>query len=138
MQKITLTLKKFDFVVNALLFGSAASGKMHALSDVDIALQVSREPTLFELGLLVSDLEEAIGKDVDIVFLDRILQEDVVLAYEIYLNHKPLFINDKERYERFLELALGFYLDFKPVVEEQRILFLQRLQSADRAKTQTA
>ena len=64
----------------AWLFGSTATGGGGPLSDIDVALLFSRRISLRELGLVVSDLSEALGRnDVDVVDLfDASLFSDIV------------------------------------------------------------
>ena len=67
------------------IFGSVAKGNADEHSDIDIVVE-QREPDLFLLGCIKTDLEEEFGKQVDIVrfrqnmntFLkNRILREAV-------------------------------------------------------------
>ncbi|OQY57250.1 MAG: hypothetical protein B6245_17255 [Desulfobacteraceae bacterium 4572_88] len=48
------------------MFGSAAKGLSDEKSDIDVVVE-QREPDLFLLGCIKTDLEEEFGKKVDIV-----------------------------------------------------------------------
>jgi len=48
------------------LFGSAARGEMHEDSDIDVVVEL-KEPDLFILADIKTDLEEQLGMRVDIV-----------------------------------------------------------------------
>jgi predicted nucleotidyltransferase/plasmid maintenance system antidote protein VapI len=63
-------LLAFPSVKKAWLFGSLASGRTHALSDVDIAIETDATFSYFDLADLQNDLEKALGCKVDIGFAD--------------------------------------------------------------------
>jgi predicted nucleotidyltransferase len=72
---------------NVRVFGSVARGEAGPNSDVDILVEVKRHHSSFFPGGLVADLEELLGRRVDVVtvkglnkFLrDRVLKEAVAL-----------------------------------------------------------
>ena len=49
------------------LFGSVAVGNADDKSDVDFLVDLEKGRTLFDLGGLLSDLKELLGRDVDVV-----------------------------------------------------------------------
>ena len=49
------------------LFGSVADGSADEQSDVDFLVNLEEGRTLFDLGGLLSDLKELLGRDVDVV-----------------------------------------------------------------------
>lgn len=69
------------------IFGSVAKGISSKKSDIDIVVE-QREPDLFLLGCIKTDLEEKFGKKVDIVrfrkgmnsFLKSRIERDAVYA----------------------------------------------------------
>jgi predicted nucleotidyltransferase len=68
-------------IKNAYYFGSYASGTQTEASDVDLLVEFSSRPiSLFTIGGLMSDLEEALHKDVDVVTLP--LSKDSYLTLE--------------------------------------------------------
>lgn len=63
----TIPLLKTYRVARAGLFGSAARGEMRADSDIDILIDLRKEASLFELIALKQELEETLGRRVDVV-----------------------------------------------------------------------
>jgi predicted nucleotidyltransferase len=49
------------------LFGSVARDEADDRSDIDILVRMERGRSLFDLGALVADLEELLGRSVDVV-----------------------------------------------------------------------
>jgi len=68
---------------NVRVFGSVARGDERARSDIDLLVTMPARATLFDLGGLKMDLEEALRRNVDVVpddsikpsLRDRILTE---------------------------------------------------------------
>lgn len=74
------------------LFGSYARGEATASSDIDLRVDKGRLKGLFALGALYTDLEDGLGKQLDLLttgsleqeFLQRIAMEEVL----IYANRR--------------------------------------------------
>ena len=72
---------------NVRIFGSAARGDAGPDSDVDFLVDLDADRSLLDLGGLLMDLRELLGRDVDVVtepslhwyIRDRILREAVPL-----------------------------------------------------------
>ncbi len=72
---------------NVRLFGSVARGDADGQSDLDLLVDMETGRSLFDLGGLLSDLEDLLGCSVDIVtekglrnrIRDRVLQEAIIL-----------------------------------------------------------
>jgi predicted nucleotidyltransferase len=70
-------------VINIRVFGSAANGELKADSDIDFLVEMEPDRSLFDLGGLLMDLQNLLGRDVDIVtekalhwyIRDRVLSE---------------------------------------------------------------
>lgn len=56
----------------AILFGSLAEGRAHAVSDLDLALDLGREMDAEDKIALVSELAQRTGRPVDLVDLRRV------------------------------------------------------------------
>lgn len=74
-------------VRNVRVFGSAAHGEADGDSDIDFLVELEPDRTLFDLGALLMDLQDLLGRKIDIVTDDsiywllrrRILKEAVSL-----------------------------------------------------------
>ena len=72
---------------NVRVFGSFARGQADADSDVDLLVDLERGRSLFDLGGLLMDLQELLGRQVDVVtanglrdrIRDRVLREAIPL-----------------------------------------------------------
>ncbi len=72
---------------NVRVFGSAARGEADGDSDIDFLVELELGRTLFDLGALLMDLQDLLGRKVDIITDDsiywllrrRILKEAVSL-----------------------------------------------------------
>ena len=73
LESLRQVLAEDPRVAYALLFGSSARGAASPHSDVDVAIGLAAGVRLsaLELGALVSRLEDAAGKPVDLVLLDE-------------------------------------------------------------------
>ena len=82
--KIVRILKKYG-VKKAGIFGSYARGEQKKRSDIDILAQIPKSVNLYDFIGIKQDLEEALGKKVDLVeygyirleLKNRILLEEV-------------------------------------------------------------
>ena len=72
---------------NVRVFGSFARGQADADSDIDLLVDLERGRSLFDLGGLLMDLQELLGRQVDVVtanglrdrIRDRVLKEAIPL-----------------------------------------------------------
>jgi hypothetical protein len=80
IEKIKLILKQKG-VTRAAIFGSYARGEQKRNSDVDLLVELPDKMTLFGMGGLKMDLEENIGKKVDLVeyhLLHPLLKDEIL------------------------------------------------------------
>jgi len=74
-------------VVRAAVFGSSTRGEAGEESDIDILVEFQDEKTLLDLVALQIELEESLGKEVDVLtyqalhplIKEKVLQEQVAL-----------------------------------------------------------
>ena len=82
--KIVPVLKRHH-VVRAAVFGSFVRGETKKTSDIDILIEFKGEKSLLDLAALKMELEEVLGREVDVVeystihplLKERILKEQV-------------------------------------------------------------
>lgn len=87
LEERILSILKRHNIKRASLFGSYTRGETKEDSDIDILVELDDDASLFDFIGLKLEIEDAIGKRVDLVefstikpaFRDRILKEQVVL-----------------------------------------------------------
>ena len=75
------------------LFGSYARGEAREDSDVDLHIKAPKGIGLFGLGGLYADLEEALGKEIDLI--TRIPEE--LEIFKKYVERDEILLYDAER-----------------------------------------
>ena len=86
-EKISPTLMRCG-VVKAALFGSVARGKSGKDSDIDILVEFKGSKSLFDLAGLKIELEELLGREVDVVTynsLNPLIRKRILEEQEIIL-----------------------------------------------------
>ena len=115
---------KYPDIQAVYLFGSAASGRANANSDLDLAI-VPRPNVkqLDKLGILV-DLTRFGLRDIDLVILDT---DDIVLKHEsVRQNHLVYQAEDFDN-GAYYSRVMREYLDFLPYMEVQRQAYKTRI-----------
>jgi predicted nucleotidyltransferase len=105
-----------DRIAFALIFGSTARGQVTPFSDLDIAIGVRAGVSLDagDIGTLVSGLEAAAGRDVDLVILN---EAPPGLAYRVFRDGRLILEADRAARVARQARAIVEYLDFKPFEE---------------------
>ena len=124
-------------VAFSFLFGSYADGTATSLSDVDVAVYFypkRRRPVEFEEEVyyegedeIWADLEEILGKEVDLLVLNR---APAVVA-DSAIRGKPIIIKDPGLYIDFMLVVTSEAIDFREMLKRD---FLERLRHERRAK----
>lgn len=101
-------------ITYALVFGSTARGTTTPHSDLDVAIGLAPGSRLtgLEIGGLVTALEEAAGREVDLVLLD---EAPPALAYRVFRDGKEICVRDRAALVERKTRAILEYLDFKPI-----------------------
>ena len=112
-------------VAFALVFGSYARGTDHSGSDVDVALGFGRgrRPGAYELGAVVSRLEVAAGRNVDLVVLE---DAPPGLAYRVFRDGVAVLVRDRSALVERKARAILEYLDYRPIEEAMSKAVLAR------------
>jgi predicted nucleotidyltransferase len=116
MDALRRVLERDARIPYALLFGSGARGTMHAGSDLDVAIGMQPGTTLTprEIGSLVSDLEQAAGRSIDLVILE---DASPAVAYRVFRDGVILVERDHRALADRKARAILEYLDFRPLEE---------------------
>jgi len=106
-----------------LLFGSEATGRANALSDVDLAVLLDRHATtpILTIRTVASDVEAIVGRPVDLVVLNA---ASPVIAMQVLRGGRLLSCASAECLEEFTVRTLTDYADLKIVRRpiEERLL----------------
>ncbi len=112
---LTAILQSYEDIDFAVLFGSAATGTLLPMSDVDVGIYVTRDLPLEELGVLISRLEKAVGRSVDVVVVNDLPRTSPLLAFESVVKGRLLFARDMNRYVEFKTRCMLAYMDTEPL-----------------------
>ncbi len=112
-------LSRYPEIVAAYLFGSAVTGKLNPMSDVDIAILLQRQ-TQFdrELSLVfdvMSDAQEIFHREGDVKVLNRI--KDLPFLHQVLSSGKLIYERDRETHREFVARTVIAFLDFQPFYE---------------------
>lgn len=118
--------KNYPEIGAVYLFGSAATGKLHRESDIDLAIYPDTLKLREKKLAILTELARLGFCNVDLVFMDS---NDIVLQYEavrqnIVVYQAPGF----ERGSTYSKI-IRQYLDFYPYLTEQRNAYKKRILS---------
>jgi predicted nucleotidyltransferase len=125
LRRLGDVLSAYGGVRLAVVFGSMATGKVHAASDIDIGL-VPVDPNWSldaELGLQV-ELTRVSGRRVDLVRLDR---ASTLVRWEALRGGLALFEGGPFELARARAAAASEYLDFAPALHAAAALFRRKV-----------
>ena len=116
--------RREEAVTVAYLFGSEAKGATGRISDVDIAVLVSKgyDSTLDYHLYLMGKLAEIIRRETDVVILNEV---PPLLRYEVIKCGKILYCRDEDERVTFEERTLDEYLDMGRIEKEYLKYLLQ-------------
>lgn len=116
---ISFLVKNLDpcFMV---LFGSVLTDQMRPDSDVDIAFYGAKELTDYELFMLTQELASLLGRDVDLVNLDKV---STVFQAQIIGKGRLIYDKNKNLRQQFFMLTLKKYAR----LNEERKEILERI-----------
>ena len=80
-------LQRYD-VTRAAIFGSSVRGEMQETSDLDILVEFKGEKSLLDLAGLKIELEELLGRKVDVLTYDSLhplLKDNILSEQEVIL-----------------------------------------------------
>jgi predicted nucleotidyltransferase len=94
------------------LYGSAASGKEHNHSDLDIALLCKKgeEPEFNEQLQIADDLTSALGKEIDLLILNG---ASPIIRMQVLKKGTKMIERDRKETNRFFVQTINEYCDLK-------------------------
>ena len=107
LPQLEAALKGAEF---ALLFGSAASGRLRRDSDVDLAVRYPSPLDATSWLRLTGELSEILRRPVDLLDLHR---AGPIVAMQVLRTGVPLLVNHRQAFEQFLMYTPSLYFDFK-------------------------
>lgn len=117
LEALTQVFRKYPEVRAVYLFGSAAEGRTHPESDIDLAVVPASPAARARRLEILTDLAREGFCNVDLVFLDT---DDIVLKYEaVRLNQVVYQTEDFDPGEMYSRIVRQ-YLDFLPYLRVQR------------------
>lgn len=126
-KKITEFLKSKRNIKFAYIFGSFAKEQNRFGSDLDIAVLFEQEPDLLNIGQLITELEEVVDLNVDLVSLNNLFDKNPKLAYSVIADGILLFCADHKLLSQYKKITFLKYLDFKPVIDLFTLKLYERI-----------
>jgi len=124
LDRLEKVFNRYPDIQAVYLFGSTASGKTHAESDLDLAI-LPKKSSLHKKKLdLLTDLAREGFCNVDLVFLDT---KDVVIKFESVRKNRLLYCAEGFDANDFFSLTLRQYFDFAPYLKVQREAYKRRV-----------
>ena len=115
---------KYDEITAVYLYGSAATGKIHAESDLDLAI-VPRDGRARRKKLeILTELARHGFDRVDLIFLDT---DDIVMRYEAVAPNRLIYQTEDFDRGSYYSLTLRQYFDFEPYLRVQREAMKRRI-----------
>jgi predicted nucleotidyltransferase len=99
----------------ALLFGSSIT-RSETARDVDVAVSFGSPASLMALGALSDELEQAVGKIVDLVDVG---DASTLLLWEIVRSHHVIAVHDEDALRELLVRVPLEYADLKPYLDRE-------------------
>jgi len=124
LARLEKVFQKYPGIQAVYLFGSTASGKTHAESDLDLAILPDESSLRGKKLDILTDLAREGFSDVDLVFLDT---KDVVTKFESVRQNRLLYCAKDFDANAFFSLVLRQYFDFAPYLKTQREAYKQRV-----------
>lgn len=116
---IQQSLSRHPEIIAAYVFGSAVTGKLTPMSDIDVALLLREQPAFDQklsfLAEVGSDLQKLFRREADVKILNDM--QNLPLVHEILSSGKVAFERDRECHRDFVARAVIAYLDFQPTYE---------------------
>ena len=124
LDRLQSAFMKYSAIKAVYLFGSAASGKMHHESDIDLAVFSDDTSCRKQKLSILTDLARVGFCNVDLVFPK---EDDLITQYEAVRQNKLVYQTSEFDRGYIYSKIVRQYLDFCPYLEVQRARLKQRL-----------
>ena len=124
LQRLEMIFHEYPDIQAVYLFGSTASGRTHAESDLDLAILPGKSSLRSQKLNILADLAREGFDNVDLVFLDT---DDVVIKFESVRQNRLLYCAKGFNANAFFSLTLRQYFDFAPYLKTQREAYKRRV-----------
>lgn len=121
---IAEVFRRYPDIQAVYLFGSSASGKQRAGSDIDLAVVPENHKARGKKLSILSDLARHGLDHVDLLFLDT---DDTVLKYEAVRQNKLVYAAPEFDRGALYSKIVREYLDFEPYLAVQRQAMKRRM-----------
>jgi predicted nucleotidyltransferase len=124
-QELVVYLEAQPEVLAAVVFGSAAAGRLRSESDIDLALLFAEDglPDALAALELRAALEQRVGRDVDLIILN---QASPILAFQAVKKGQVIVCKDARAYQLYVVRLISEYADFKRIRRPIEEAVLQR------------
>jgi uncharacterized protein len=124
LNRLENVFRKYPDIQAVYLFGSTASGRMHAESDLDLAILPGKSSMRNKKLDILAELAREGFCNVDLVFLDT---KDVVIKFESVRQNRLIYHAKDFDANAFFSLTLRQYFDFAPYLKIQREAYKRRV-----------
>ncbi len=112
VEKARLFFKNREDVTLVFFFGSFVSGKMTAISDIDVGILFHSTPDIYKVNTIKDDLTALLKKDVDILVIN---DASPVIKMQVLKKGILIFQTDKNIYSTFYGDTVKQYDDLKQI-----------------------
>jgi predicted nucleotidyltransferase len=126
LELLTDIFRKYPEIQAVYLFGSLATGKTHADSDLDLAIFLRNKSTVLNKLALLTDLARQGFVNTDLILLNT---DDIILKYEAVCQNRVIYQTDDFDPGATYSLIIRQYLDFLYYLDVQRQAYKRRILS---------
>jgi uncharacterized protein len=124
LEILKTVFKGYPAIQAVYLFGSSASGRVHAESDLDLAVLADENSLCGRKLEILTELAKNGFCNVDLIFLPG---DDIVLQHEAVRLNRIVYQRPDFDAASFFSLIVRRYLDFLPYLKVQREAYKQRV-----------
>lgn len=121
---LKIVFKRYPAIQAVYLFGSSASGRTHAESDLDLAVLADENSLCGRKLDILTELAKNGFCNVDLIFLPS---DDIVLQFEAVRLNRIVYQRPDFDAASVFSLIVRRYLDFLPFLKVQREAYKQRI-----------